>query len=115
MTFCTSGSLSVSPGAPTCVLIAASAARQASVRPLQAGPAGERGETFPLRLEDEGGDARQRQARQFRQSPRKQNIRSPPSSERSSKAGVSEPAARKARVRSARSSGGHDEAIVQIA
>jgi hypothetical protein len=37
---------------------------------LQASPAGERGKAFPLRLEDKGGDARQRQARQFRQSMR---------------------------------------------
>jgi len=42
-------------------------------------------------------------------------FRSPPSSERSSNAGVSPPAARSARVSPARSSGRQDAAIVQIA
>ena len=115
MTFCTSGGLSPSPGSPTCVLERGErGAKGEQDARLQASAAGERGEAFPLRLEDEGGDARQRQARQFRQSVREQ---SPVSAKQrtQSKAGVSEPAARSARVSSARSSGRHDEAIVQSA
>ena len=74
MTFCTSGSLSLSPASAPWALIAASAgAKGEQDAALQASPAGERGKAFSQRLKDKGGDARLRQARQFRQSLREQS------------------------------------------
>ena len=96
--------------------MATSAARKAGKIPLlQASLMGERGEAFPVRLTDEGRDARvSGEAGQIPAKASANKIPSPASSERNSKAGVSAaPAVRSARVSSHRSSPWHDEKIEQ--